>query len=68
MFHYPIIVTSGMILKINDLSQLHLLYAVSTVSTVVFAYLFMLLNDKAIQPWLKKKPWYSEEQRILEAQ
>jgi peptidoglycan/LPS O-acetylase OafA/YrhL len=67
MFHYPIIVTMGMVLKINDLSQMHLLYVVSTVVTVAFSYGFMKLNDKVIQPWLKNKPWYSKEQKRLEA-
>lgn len=66
MFHYPIIVTTGMVLKISDVSQLHLLYIVSTVVTIIFSYAFMVLNNKVIQPWLKKKPWYSEAQRALE--
>jgi peptidoglycan/LPS O-acetylase OafA/YrhL len=62
MFHYPIIVICGKVLKVEDLSQMHLLYVVSTVATIAFSYLFMKFNDNVLQPWLKKKPWYSKAQ------
>ena len=66
MFHYPIIVVIGNLMGVKDAAGLTPLYIVATVVTVVFGFLFMLLNDKVLQPWFKKMPWYSEKQRELE--
>lgn len=67
MFHYPIIVVVGNLMNVgNEPDKLWILFGVSTVVTIVVGYLFMLLNNKVIQPWFKKKPWYSKNQRELE--
>lgn len=67
MLHYPIIVTLGFAMGITTaMGDLHRLMIISLVATVVIAYLFMVLNNKVIQPWFAKKPWYSEKQRELE--
>ena len=66
MFHYPIIVAVGNIMNIRSADGLTTLYIVSTLVTIVFSYLFMLLNNHVIQPWLKNMPWYSVEQKELE--
>ena len=43
-----------------------LLFGISLVVSLIVAYLFMQLDQKKIQPWLKNKPWYSKEQKELE--
>lgn len=50
------------------LPQFLLLFAISTAVSLVVAYLFMKLDLNKIQPWLKSKPWYHDEQKELERQ
>lgn len=46
--------------------QFIILFVASTVASLVVAYLFMKLDQKKIQPWLKSKPWYDKTQKALE--
>ena len=48
------------------LPQFLLLFAITTVVALIVAYGFMKLDQNKIQPWLKNKPWYSEEQKEIE--
>jgi len=45
-----------------------ILFIASTIVSLVVAYLFMQLDTRKIQPWLKSKPWYNKEQKELENQ
>jgi len=66
MLHFPIIMIIGGAMGVEDLGGLHRLMIVSTVVTIAISYPFMQLNNKVIQPWFKKQPWYSKKQRELE--
>lgn len=50
------------------LPQFALLFGITVVVSLIVAYLFMKLDTKVIQPWLKSKPWYNKEQKELEQQ
>ena len=52
----------------NVLPQFLVLFAVSMVVSLIVAYFFMKLDQNKIQPWLKNRPWYSAEQKKLEAE
>ena len=43
-----------------------MLFAITTVVSLVVAYFFMKFDKKKIQPWLKSRPWYTREQAAIE--
>ena len=51
----------------NVLPQFLLLFAISMVVSLIVAYFFMKFDQNKIQPWLKTKPWYTDEQKQIEA-
>ena len=42
------------------------LFLITTAVSLVVAYFFMKLDKKVIQPWLKKRPWYTRDQAAIE--
>ena len=50
----------------NVLPQFLILFVVSMVVSLIVAYFFMKFDQNKIQPWLKSKPWYTDEQKKFE--
>jgi peptidoglycan/LPS O-acetylase OafA/YrhL len=74
MLHYPVIsyVMLAMGIKTGadwDASpeRITYLFVWVLVVTIALSVVTMLLNDRVLQPWLAKKPWYSKKQKELEA-
>ena len=48
------------------LPQFLILFVVSLIVSLIVAYFFMKFDQNKIQPWLKTRPWYTDEQAKLE--
>jgi len=62
MFHFPIIIGLAGFMNTDDMMGLHILTIASTIVTIIVSYIFMIWNDKVLQPWFAKQPWFVKQQ------
>jgi len=60
MFHFPIIIAFGAIINTDSMRGLHILTLVSTVVTIIVSIIFMQWNNKILQPWFARQPWFKK--------
>ena len=59
-------VTLGIITQ-GDAKKLIITFVLTIVISIVAGYLLMLLNTKAIQPWINRQPWFVKKEEPQEA-
>lgn len=62
MFHFPAIVATVLILGVERASNIPMLIGMVIVESLIIATIIYLLDTKLVQPWMRKKPWYSRAQ------
>lgn len=73
MLHFPIIVFTGMAMGLKGailtpetaptlVPQVFMMFGIALVLSILIGYIVMKIDTAFIQPWLKKKPWYTSEQ------